>query len=333
MSAQDSMAAKGSMVAEDSTSAAYASGVGSSTSILVTGGRGFLGRYVVADLLELGHTVVDYNRDPGPPSTRPEHVPVLGEISDVPRLLETIRRHKVERIVHTAAQSHPAVSLDMPLATMEANVMGTTCVLEAARLSGVRRVVLFSSECVYGTTSGATVPESTPLDPSTPYGVSKAATEMLGRSYSRSFGLDTVSLRVSAIYGPGQVMQETVRDAIKAALAGEPFRRPDGGDERLQLVHVTDVARATVAACLLEESHEPVYNVTGGVQPTLREVLDLVRECVPDARFSVGPGVGSGDQQGLFDLQAARRDLRYKPQVALRDGLREYVEWLKTSQF
>jgi UDP-glucose 4-epimerase len=301
--------------------------------VLVTGGRGYLGRYVVDGLLRDGHTVVDYNRDLGPGARHEQHTPVLGELSDIPRLLTVVKEQGVERIVHTAGQSHPDVSLEMPLATVESNVTGTCCVLEAARLSGIRRVVVFSSECAYGHTPPGTVPESTPLRPRTPYGVTKAATEMLGRSYNECFGMDVIALRVSEVYGPGQIMQEVVRDAIRAAVRGEAFRLAHGRDQKLQLVHVTDVAAATLAACFAGVHASSVYNVTGGVQPTLDEVLRLLAELVPGATFAVGPGEIGGDRQGLFETDLARRELGYEPHVALRDGLGEYVEWLRENEF
>jgi nucleoside-diphosphate-sugar epimerase len=254
---------------------------------------------------------------------------VLGELGDIPRLLSVINKHDVDRIVHTAAQSHPDVSLEMPLATVEANVTGTCCVLEAARLSCIRRVVVFSSECAYGNTPPGTVPESTPLQPRTPYGVTKAATEMLGRSYNECFDMDVIALRVAEIYGPGQAMPHVVRDAIKAAVQGEAFHLPHGRDQKLQLVHVSDVAQATLAACFVGAHAGPAYNIAGGIQPTLGEVLGLLAELVPGAPFDVGPGEIGGDRQGLFEIEAARRDLGYEPQVALREGLSGYVDWLR----
>jgi len=302
-------------------------------SVLVTGGRGYLGRYVVDGLVQRGHSVVDYNRDLGPGPRHELHVPVLGELGDIPRLLTIVKEHDVERVVHTAAQSHPDVSLEMPLATVESNVTGTCCVLEAARLSGIRRVVVFSSECAYGHTPPGSVPESTPLQPRTPYGVTKAATEMLGGSYNECFEMDVIALRVSEVYGPGQIMPEVVRDAIRAAVRGEVFRLPHGRDQKLQLVHVADVAQATLAACFVEAHASPVFNVTGGIQPTLGEVLDLLAELVPGAVFDVGPGDIGGDRQGLFEINAARRELGYEPQVDLKGGLRDYVDWLRQAEF
>ena len=297
--------------------------------VLITGGKGYLGRNVVKELLSGGRSVVSYNRDAFLPSEDSRHVLVFGELNDIPRLLSTIREHSVERIIHTAAQSHPDVSIDVPLATVEANVLGSASVLESARLSGIRRVVLFSSECAYGNTSNDPVPESYPLRPRTPYGVTKAATEMLGAAYNECYGMDTISLRVSQVYGPGQVMPEPVRDALRTVVKGEVFRAPAGADQKMQLVHVSDAARAVVAACFVEGHSLSVYNVTGGVQKRYREILEMIGEIVPGASFDVGSESLGWDTQGLFELEAARRDLGYVPHVSLEQGLREYAEWLR----
>src|SRR4051812_41557766 len=115
------------------------SGSDPAAATLVTGGRGYVGRRVVDKLLERGHRVVRYDRDHWEPSD----AAIQGqcELYDVPRLLDVIREHGVGSIVHTAAISHPDISLAMAVATFESNVAGTVSVFEAARLTGLRRVV------------------------------------------------------------------------------------------------------------------------------------------------------------------------------------------------
>src|SRR4051812_45942279 len=109
---------------------------------LVTGGLGYLGRYIVG---LLGDHVVSYNRDFWDAAV-PGVEFVQGELFDIPRRAQTIERLGVTRVIHTAAMSHPELSLDMPITTFAANVDGTLALLEAARLTRVRRIVSFSSE-------------------------------------------------------------------------------------------------------------------------------------------------------------------------------------------
>ncbi|RGZ00684.1 NAD(P)-dependent oxidoreductase [Clostridium sp. AM58-1XD] len=298
--------------------------------ILITGGRGYLGRYIVQKLLDQGHTVINYCRDMQLPNEEPRNIFVFGELSDIPRLIQTIEKYHVDRIINTAAQSHPDWSLEVPYATVDANVMGMMGVLEAARLTGVKRVVLFSSECAYGNSDGSPMAENHPLCPTTPYGVTKAANEMMGRAYNKCFGMDIISLRVGQVYGPGQVMQEYIRDAAKAAIDGETYDLENGGDQKIQLVHVTDAAEGVVLACMSEKKNDlAVYNITSGYQPTFYEVLDILKELIPGARFNVGGGDYGGDYNGIFVIEAAKRDLGYIPKVSLRAGLEEYVKYLQ----
>jgi UDP-glucose 4-epimerase len=113
--------------------------------VMVTGGLGFVGRHLVTRLAGAGERVVSYNRDFAE-SEEDRVTCVQGELYDIPRLVRTLRDHDVDRIVHTAAMSHPELSIDLPITTFAANVDGTVHLLEAARLAGVRRVVNFSSE-------------------------------------------------------------------------------------------------------------------------------------------------------------------------------------------
>jgi UDP-glucose 4-epimerase len=172
------------------------------TSTMVTGGLGYVGRHLVARLAERGERVISYNRDYAEGGE--ENVTyVQGELYDLPRFVDTIDRYEVGRIIHTAAMSHPDLSIDLPITTFTANVDGTVHVFEAARMTGVGRIVNFSSETTYGHIEVDTVTEDVPLHPTTPYGVTKVATELLGDVYTDLYGLDVVSLRITEIYGPG----------------------------------------------------------------------------------------------------------------------------------
>lgn len=296
-------------------------------STMVTGGLGYVGRHLVARLAERGETVVSYNRDYAE-GTEVNVVYVQGELYDVPRLVDTLRRHDVGRIVHTAAMSHPDLSVDLPITTFTANVDGTVHVFEAARMVGVRRIVNFSSETAYGHIEGA-VSEDAPLHPTTPYGVTKVATELLGNVYNDLYGLDIVSLRITEVYGPGNKMPQSLREMIVPALRGNPYRLEKGGNHRFQFVRVEDVVRAAILAADVEDPGQRVYNVTGGDQITLAQAADIVRDTIPQADIEIGPGHLHLDRQGPYDISAAERDLGYTPRWTVEGGIRDYVDWLR----
>src|SRR5690242_2223457 len=119
------------------------------TTILVTGGTGFVGRYIVDALVAAGVPVVSYNRDYAEPPD-PLVTCVQGELFDIPALVRTIEEHAVTAIIHTAAMSDPSVSIELPVTAFASNVDGSLKLFEAARMTSVRRIVNFSSECAYG---------------------------------------------------------------------------------------------------------------------------------------------------------------------------------------
>jgi UDP-glucose 4-epimerase len=296
-------------------------------STMVTGGLGYVGRHLVARLAERGETVVSYNRDYAE-GTEENVVYVQGELYDLPRFVDTLRRHDVGRIIHTAAMSHPDLSVDLPITTFTANVDGTVHVFEAARMVGVRRIVNFSSETAYGHIGGA-VSEDAPLHPTTPYGVTKVATELLGDVYNNLYGLDVLSLRITEVYGPGNKMPQSLREMIVPALRGKPYRLERGGDHRFQFVRVEDVVSAAVLAADAEDPAQSVYNITGGEQTTLAQAAEIVHEAIPQADIEIGPGYLHLDRQGPYDISAAERDLGYTPRWTVKGGIRDYVDWLR----
>jgi UDP-glucose 4-epimerase len=293
---------------------------------LVTGGLGYLGRYVVGELRDHGGEVVSYNRDFWGEATPGVHY-VQGELLDIPRLVQTIERFGVARVIHTAAMSHPELSVELPITTFAANVDGTLHVLEATRLGGVRRIVSFSSECAYGNRREPLVTEDCRLEPTTPYGVTKVTGELLARAYNARYGFDITSLRVTEVYGPGNRMPQYLCELIDAAVDGRTYRLAAGADHRFQFVHVRDVAHAAVLACEVASLPLEAYNITGGSQVTLGEAAATVARLVPGGRFEIGPGHLDLDRQGRWDISAAERDFGYRPQWTIEPGIEDYVAW------
>ncbi|GAA5197244.1 SDR family oxidoreductase [Arthrobacter gyeryongensis] len=300
---------------------------------LVTGARGFVGRHLVDQLVSEGTTVVSYNRDYSE-DTREGVYAVQGELFDVSRLTETIAKYKVDRIIHTAGQSHPGVSIELPWTTFAANAEGTFAVYEAARTSGVRRIVNFSSECALGNVEPSLpVSEDAHAEPTTPYGVTKLANEHMGRVYNSLYGMEIVSLRVTEVFGPGLWMPSLLGDMIRAGLKGQRFVLEEGGDHPFQFIYVEDVATAARLAAAVPTPQQAVYNVSGGRRVDVTTLARLLEKLIPGSQFDVRPGlIPQWDVQGEYDLTASKRDLGYVPAWSLEDGLIEQIEWIRSTE-
>ncbi|MGU7782162.1 NAD-dependent epimerase/dehydratase family protein [Burkholderia sp. PU8-34] len=298
---------------------------------MVTGGLGYVGRKIVGQLMAAGQTVVSFNRDYA--EIGGEHlVTVQGELFDIPCLVRTIRQYGVTTVIHTAAMSHPDLSIELPLTTVAANIDGTVHLLEAMRLGGIKRLVNFSSETVYGHVDGE-VTEDRKLSPTTPYGVTKVATELFGKVYNDLYGMEVVSLRVSEVYGPGNKMPQITRDIVKTVLGGQPFAMEAGADHPFQLIHIDDVARAAILASRATGVKGSVFNITGGERCSMREMAAIIRKKLPDAHITIGPGHWHLDRQGPWNSDAAARELDYRASWTLEGGIHDYIDWLRHNEY
>ncbi len=293
--------------------------------MLVIGSAAPVGSCVVAALTARGEEIVTYDR---PRAGRDEEPgSALGQLLDLPRLLQVVRDRGVDRIIHMGDVVRPDGAGQMA-ADVVGDVEGTLHLLEAARLAGVAgRIVLLSSKVVYGDNAGP-IDESAPLWPRTSQARIRMTIEQLGGIYADLHGLDVVTLRLGDVYGPRLGMPEAVRTLIGAAAAGEPAHLPAGADQTFHLVHGEDVCRAVLGALDALEPQQLVYNVTGGETHTLRQIAGLVGDLHPGARLAVGPGHLPGlDRQGAIDICAADRDLGYRPRWGLARGLDDYADW------
>lgn len=304
---------------------------------LVTGSNGFLGQEVVRQLLAAGHTVLGYDRSLNCAIHAEGYDYVQGDLADLATLLQACQQLRPEVIIHTAAISHPVDSRRIPLQTVLTNALGTTHVFECARLTGIERVVNLSSECAYGHNQELEViDESAELEPTTPYGCTKVFTEKLGKVYADLYGVQVISLRPGWIYGPGQFMQCYLKTLLRHAIDGQPLHEPEGGDYRLQYVHVSDVAQACILAAQVPVHglKQRVFNVTAGEQESYADVARRVQRLFPNARIEIGPGtIAVLDANARFDIGAAIEQLGYRPRYSLDEGLAAYADWLATHPY
>lgn len=297
--------------------------------VLVTGAAGLVGNAVARALLARGDEVIAIDRFSG----EVEGVRVIAcDLNDIHQL-HAATGLGLKAIVHCGAFSGPMVARENPYAMVQVNVVGTANVLELARIYKSRRFVFCSSTSAYGHTRGDPVQEDSCMEPESLYGASKVASEQMISAYSKQYGVDGVSLRLSWVYGPRRTTDCVIRDMLTNAFAGQPTKLGFGADFYRQFIHVDDASVAVLKALDVPELPRRTYNVTGGTRVTLQEVGNMVKLLYPAAEIELANGPDPVDEfQDAFDISAARRDLGYVPRVGLAEGIQEYARWLTATR-
>ena len=311
----------------------------SDETVLVTGGTGFIGSFVAADLLEHGHDVVAYDLSTDTSILEKLDVAddvsvVRGDVTDPTDVVRTVKETETTRIVHLAALL-TTTARRQPRGAIDVNITGTNNVFEAARTldDQVERVAWASSAAVFAPPAnydGGWVTEDDLVYPDTLYGATKEYNEHQARVYHEEFGLDHVALRPTVAYGP---YRETGGSAFLANIVekpalGESFS-VEYGDQVIDWQYVEDIAQAFRLAAFADEADlsRRVYNVRGEVA-TIREAVETVQAIVPDANLSVSDE-GELPWTQKLDMTAIQADLGYEPQYDLEKGFRKYIDTLR----
>ena len=266
--------------------------------ILVTGGAGFVGLEVSRLLVEAGHDVTVFSRDPSPKrlgDLADRVTPVAGDLAHFSHVLDAVKGAAPEVIYHLGAMLSVPSDAD-PAAAIQTNAMGTFYVLEAARLFDVRQVIFSSSVATYGAGLGEGDIDDLSLQrPQLFYGATKVFGEHMGLVYRRKYDLDFRGIRYPSVVGPGVstpgVAQYTSK-VIEAAMQGEPFSIWVEPETRVALMSLHDAAAATVRlASAPREQIKAVNYLVDGVKPTLSaaELADVVRARFQGARIDFQP--------------------------------------------
>ena len=314
--------------------------------VLITGGMGVMGAETSRRFVTEGHRPVIYARHRDEWLVRDilDKVDVeLGDVLDLPRLMDVIKRHGVTHIVHAAAFVG-AVSQANPALSVQVNVMGMVNVLEAARLFEIKRVVYTSAKGVYGPVLGEygpptykPVPEDLPKNPKRIYDSAKLMGEQVGLYYQTNMGVDVVVLRFATTYGPGKTSRHgkmgITSQIVENPAAGLPFRLAQGGDEKDDFIYNKDSARGIYFACMAENPKSRVYNIGTGVGVTLNDVARVIRKHLPKADIEIGPGLNflgmPYPASSVYDISRARAELGYEPHYDLEKGIADYLAMLK----
>jgi len=308
--------------------------------VLVTGGAGFIGSHLVERLLGDGHAVrVLDNFSTGSRANLPfagrygAALEVIeGDIRDAATVARALAGVGV--VFHQAAMRSVPRSVEDPLGANEHNVTGTLNVLEAARRTGVRRVVYASSSSVYGDRPDLPKREEQPPAPISPYAVSKTAGEQYASVWNRLFGVETVGLRYFNVFGPRQDPASEYAAVIPRfilwGLRGEPLQVHGDGSQSRDFTYVDNVVDANVAAGQVDGVGGEIFNVGCGARVSLLEIIARLEALLGRALERHHMPARPGDvRHTLADIDKAKRLLGYTPVVGFDEGFRRTVEYFQ----
>lgn len=305
--------------------------------ILLSGGSGFIGSHVAENLRKGNHCVLIVDNfstgrmeniqnflSCGGRFTASDVRLCESDISAFPTVMSIFQSYKPDAVIHLAAQAAISTSIENPQRDMIINGLGTLNMLEAAKKFGVKHFVFSSTSAVYRETKFFKTKEDSPLEPNTPYGVSKLAAEM----YVRSMFPGSVILRFGNVYGPRQIPiggNQVIARMMRHFVFGDNFTITGNGEQERDYVYVGDVAQAVTYALYGERG---TYNIASGKSISVNEIAGMVEEVfdVPGYKWEHS-GVEDNRRHVCMEIGAARKGLGWQPKVNIRDGIRETAEW------
>ncbi len=312
--------------------------------VLVTGGAGFIGsgfvRYILRNRPEAG--VINFDlltyagnlRNVEEVARDPRYRFVRGDIANADDVRGVFEGGGIDAVVNFAAETHVDRSIDDASPFVRTNVLGTQCLLDAAKKHGVAKFVQISTDEVYGSLGpeGA-FREDSPIEPSSPYSASKAGSDHLAFSYFKTYGLPVVITRCSNNYGPYQFPEKLIPLMIMNAMDDKPLPVYGDGKNVREWIFTDEHSRAVLTA--LERGNPgEVYNVGSGYEMTnidvVREILRILGK--PESLIKYVKDRPGHDRRYAIDTSKIRREWNWSAEIGFSDGLAQTIEWYRTHQ-
>jgi len=306
--------------------------------VLVTGGAGFIGSNFIRHLLTSRSDVQIINFDKltyaGNPesladiSNHPHYSFVRGDIGDPEVVADTFKKG-LDAVVNFAAETHVDRSIEDASPFLRTNILGTQCLLDAARRFHLSRFIQISTDEVYGSApTGISFTEETHLDPRSPYAASKASADHFVAAYANTFGIAAVILRCTNNYGPFQFPEKLIPLMIANAREDQPLPVYGDGMQERDWLFVEDYCRA-IARVLESGKIGSIYNVSAGTpQPNLKIIRTILAHLQkPESLIKYVQDRPGHDRRYALDSTKLRRELGWKPEVSFEEGIRKTIDW------
>ena len=311
-----------------------------SSNCVVTGGAGFIGSNLVGELLSLGAQKVlvlddlstGYSENLDEFKSNPSFEFMNASITDFSACLKAFENADI--VFQMAALGSVPRSIDNPIASNNVNVSGFLNVLEAAKKTGVKKVVYSSSSSVYGDDEHLPKLEQFTGNPLSPYAVTKKANELYAKTFADLYDMDITGLRYFNVFGPKQRMTgayaAVIPIFINNLLNGKPCGINGTGDISRDFTYVKNVVHANLlAACTKEDQHE-VYNIAMGGQLSLNDLYDILESSIQSGLVPEHNPPRPGDiMSSMANIDKAKNNLAYKPSIGLVHGLQMTIDWNK----
>ena len=314
---------------------------------LVTGGAGFIGSNLCERLLRLGHSVWAFDdlNDFYDPKFKQRNLReiqslalpfqfVRGDITDRAALDKIFSEVKFDQVIHLAARAGVRPSLQAPALYATVNVEGTINVLEAARLSGVKKIILASTSSVYGVNSKMPFSESDPIFSAiSPYAATKLCCESLGHVYHHIYGMDVAVLRFFTVYGQRQRPDLAIYKFAKLISAGKPIPVFGDGSTARDYTFVADILDGIIA-CTGKKIGYEIFNLGESQTVKLSYLIELLEKALGKKAMIDRQPMQPGDVPLTFaDISKARAQLGYNPSTKIEKGISIFIEWFNQTEF
>jgi UDP-glucuronate 4-epimerase len=307
--------------------------------ILVTGGAGFIGSHLVEKLLATGHEVAildDFNDFYDPQIKQANVASVAGDVAihrvdlrDSNAVNMLFHREKFDAIAHLAARAGVRPSIQQPQLYYDTNVGGTLHLLEAARHTGIERIIYASSSSVYGVSKTAPFSESLHLTQTiSPYAATKIAGEFLCSTYSHLYQMRITALRFFTVYGARQRPDLAIHQFTKKILADEPIDQFGDGTTRRDYTYIDDIIQGVMAALDYKGPMFDIFNLGESDTIQLKDLIRAIENALGrKAKINQLPEQPGDMPMTCADISKARTLLAYNPMTPLSVGLPKFIDW------
>ena len=295
--------------------------------ILVTGGAGFIGSHLVDKLSLENKVIVIDNLSSGLLSnlgkSKDQITFIKGDILDKTLLKDIVA--EVELVFHLAANVGYIRSIEAPYFDMDVNIKGTVNILEACRNSNVKRLVYSSSGAIFGQAKYLPIDEEHPLNPESPYAVSKLAAEKYCFAFHKVYGVPVTALRYFNVYGPRQDTSEhtnVILAFFRRIREGKPLTIFEDGKQTRDFVFVEDVVSANILAATQPAAVGEVFNIATGKETSIEELASIIKQISAKESPVIYADPRAGEvRYSQANVEKARRLLGYSPATNLKEGL------------